>query len=267
MTQDIATCQEPEFGPVAVVTGASAGLGRSLSIELARQGCRVVGMARRFDVLEEIGRLCPPGRFRSVRVDVADPLAVSVAFDQIERTLGAVEILIANAAIYPRQDLLTQHDAPVFEVLATNLGGQLSCAVAALKHMVPAGAGRILIVGSFAGAGPIPGSLGYSVSKGGGRVLAQALAVETAGRMPGIVISEWIPPILATQIGLPDGADPDIAAKWCARLALDRDPALHGKTFLGPIEHRAPQSILRKMRGLLTLRRPAPLRRLDGPEP
>lgn len=254
-------------GPVAVVSGASTGVGQFLSAALARRGCRVAGLARSRPELEQTAALCAPGRFLPVVADVSDQKAVNRAFARIADELGPVAILVAGAAIYPRQDLLTQPDAPVLEVLAVNLGGQVACAMAALAQMVPRGNGRIVLVGSFAGDAPLPGSLGYSVSKAGGRALARALAAETAARLPGIVVSEWMPPILATRMGRPGGADPAVAAEWCAELAMDHDPALHGAVFVGPVEHRAPLRLRRRLRHLLTFSRPAPLRRLDGAAP
>lgn len=257
----------PGAGPVAVVTGASAGLGRAVSVELARRGCRVVGLARRADALAATAALCPGGRFLGIATDVADPRAVRRAFARTAAEVGSVGILVANAAVYPRHDLLTDPRAPVLGVLATNLGGQLNCALEALAQMVPLGRGRILLIGSFAGDAPVPGSLGYSVSKGAGRVLTQALAAETGGRLPGIVVSEWMPPILATGIGRHDGMDPARAAIWCARLAMNRDPALHGAVFVGAVEQRPPRALRQRFRDMLALHRRPPLHRLDGEEP
>lgn len=261
------TDAETGFCPVVVVTGASAGLGQFLSVALARRGCRVAGVARSRTELEQTAALCPPEHFLPVVADVSDQQAVNRAFQRIAGELGPVGILIAGAAIYPRHDVVTQPDAPVQQVLAVNLVGQVNCAMAALAQMVPEGKGRIVMVGSFAGDAPLPGSLGYSVSKAGGRALARALVVETSARLPEIVISEWLPPILATRMGHADGVPPAIAAEWCAELAMDCDPALHGMVFAGPVEHRPPLGWRQRLRNLLTLRRPKPLRRLDGGRP
>lgn len=245
---------------VAVVTGASAGLGRALSAALARRGVVVAGIARRPPQLEETGRLCPPGCFVGVAGDVSDPGAMRAAFDRIEREVGEIAILVNNAAVYPRGDLLAGGVEAAIAAVDVNLKGAMICSDAALRHMLLRGRGRILNVGSFAGEAPLPGSLGYSVSKAGMRAFSLALAAETGDRLPGIVVSEWMPGELATGIGRRDGLDPAVAAEWGAALALDASPSLHGVTFVEDTERLRPRSPRQRMIDLLRGRRPAPRR-------
>lgn len=125
-------CGDAESGraPVVVVSGATAGLGQFVPAALARRGCRVARLARSRTELVQ-----------SAVADVSDQKAVTRAFQRISVGLGPVRILIAGAAIYPRHEVLTQPDAPVQEVPAVNLGGQVNCDMAALAQMVPMGKG------------------------------------------------------------------------------------------------------------------------------
>lgn len=219
-------------GHLAVVTGASGGLGRALSVAFTRRGVRVVGLARRAHALDETRSLCPEGTFSSFVADVADPVRVREVFSEVEARIGPVTILVNNAAIYPRVDFLSAPAEEVLEQLSVNLGGYVNCASAALAYMAARGRGRIVNVSSFAGEGPIPGSLGYSVSKGGDRILTRALAVETRDRLPGLIVTEWMPGILATKMGDAAGIDPAVAAEWGVSLALAEARNLHGATFV-----------------------------------
>ena len=122
--------------------------------------------------------------------------------------------------------------ARILEQIEINLNGYINCAMAALQVMGERGEGRIINVSSFPDDTPIPGGLGHSVSAAAGRAFAAALAAETAERLPGIVVSEWIPGIPGRSMGRADGISPDIAAQWGVSLALATAPGLHGVTFL-----------------------------------
>lgn len=248
-------CGGAESGraPVVVVSGATAGLGQFVPAALARRGCRVARLARSRTELVQ-----------SAVADVSDQKAVTRAFQRISVGLGPVRILIAGAAIYPRHEVLTQPDAPVQEVPAVNLGGQVNCDMAALAQMVPMGKGRIVLVGNSAGDVSLPGSPGYSVYRAGGQALARALVAGTSARLPGLAVSERMSPVLAPRMGRADGVAAEIAAEGCAGLATNCDPALSGMVFPGPVEHRARLGLRQRLRNRLTLRRPKPLCRLDG---
>jgi NADP-dependent 3-hydroxy acid dehydrogenase YdfG len=236
----------------AVITGAGSGLGRALAVELARK-MPVVGFGRRMETLQKTAALVD--NFTPMQVDVADPQAVSDAFAQI----GPVSVLLNNAAVYPRRDFLDETGDSFARTLQINLGGMVNCCHAALKTMVETGEGRILNVASFADIAPLPASSAYSVSKGAGRILTRALVADLGDRFPDIVITDWLPGMLATGMGIPDGLKPQTAAKWGAKLALWHDPALNGVTFEMDHELLPPQSLKRRLKNKLLLRRsPAP---------
>lgn len=232
---------------LALVTGAGAGLGRALALELTRRGVTVAGFGRRADTLAETARLAGP-RFHPRTVDVADPRAVAQAVDDLSRDLGFVGVLINNAAVYPRQDFLDAPPEAFMAAVSINLGGMVNCSHAVLRHMAPRGVGRILNVSTFADLGPIAASSAYSVSKGAAKVFTRALVADICDRFPDIVINDWVPGALATDMGIPDGLDPALAARWGAALALWHDRSLTGTLWAGDTEHLPPRSLKRRLK-------------------
>lgn len=249
---------------VAVVTGAGSGLGRALSVELTRRNVRVVGFGRRESALDETQQLCGRELFTAMVVDVADARAVEAAFDEIRQEIGDVTILINNAAVYPHVDFL--HDTPehFMQTVQINLGGMVACAHAALKAMAETGVGRIIEVGSYADLSPLPCSGAYSVSKGASRIFTRALIADLSDRFPDIVISTWMPGVLATDMGVPDGLDPAQAAKWGASLALWHERSLNGTIFEGDKEILPGRSLKGRIKNLLLLKKSAQPRHISA---
>ncbi|WP_417740814.1 SDR family oxidoreductase [Salipiger sp.] len=248
----------PQDGP-AVVTGAGSGLGRALSVELARQGFTVIGTGRRPEALAETAAQAGPS-FHPLTLDVSDPKAVRAAFAGIETTHGPVALLINNAADYPRRDILEESAESFLDTIAINLGGVVACTHAALAQMCETGRGRILNVATFADLSPLPASSAYSVSKGAARIFTRALIADIADRFPGIVIGDWMPGMLQTPMGAPDGLAPEDSAKWGVELALRCDPALTGAVFEQDTEVLPPRGLRGKLKDLLLLRRRRPRR-------
>jgi NAD(P)-dependent dehydrogenase (short-subunit alcohol dehydrogenase family) len=232
---------------LALVTGAGSGLGRALALELTRRGVAVVGFGRRADMLAETARLAGP-RFHPRTVDVADPRAVAQAVDAVTHELGFVAVLVNNAAVYPRQDFLDEPPEAFMAAVAINLGGMVNCSHAVLRHMAPRGHGRILNVSTFADLGPIAASSAYSVSKGAAKVFTRSLIADMCDRFPDIVINDWVPDALATDMGIADGLDPAVAARWGAALALWHDRSLTGTLWAGDTEHLPPRSLKRRLK-------------------
>lgn len=249
-------------GDVAVVTGAGAGLGQALAIELAERGVRVVGLGRRQAALEETTSRAAEGLFIPRVVDVGDAAAVQNTFAEIAQTIGDVTILINNAAVYPRRDFMDETPESFMKTVAVNLGGVVACTHAALTGMTRSGVGRIVNVGSFADLAPQPASSAYSVSKGAARILMKALAADLSDRFPDIVMTTWMPGILATEMGRPDGLDPREAARWGVELALWRDRSLNGALFERDREILEPRSLKRRIRDRILMRQQAAPRQL-----
>lgn len=249
------TVLTPSDGSV-IVTGAGSGLGRAMACALAKRGFAVTGTGRRADALQETRALCPEGRFAPLPLDVSDAGAVSAAF----AGLGPIALLVNNAAVYPQADFLAMEPADFMAVVQTNLGGMVNCSHAALQDMCDRGRGRILNVATFADLRPLPAASAYSVSKGAARILTRALIADICDRFPGIVIGDWMPGMLATGMGIPDGLAPETAAEWGVRLALQCDPALTGAVFEMDREIMPSRGLKGRIKDMILLRRHAPRR-------
>lgn len=243
-------------GGLIVVTGAGTGLGRALSIELCNRGRRVAGLARSKADIDETARLCQQDHFIPCVADVAEPLAIRTLFRELSATRAPVTILINNAAIYHRCDFLSSDPRETMESLDINLGGIVNCTLAALESMSESGIGRIINVASFADLWPLAGSLPYSVSKGAARVFTRALVAEIGHRLPDIVVNDWVPGMLATRMGVSDGLEPAVAARWGATLALMHDRTLNGATFDRNLQILPQRSLKRRLLDLALFRPP-----------
>lgn len=238
---------------LVVVTGAGQGLGRALSVELAARGATVAGLSRNPAHLQATAALAGSS-FHAIATDLADPAQVRQAFGRVD-DLGPLAVLVNNAAVYPRRDILDETAETFAATMAANLGGTLACTLAALERFLPSGRGRILNVATFADVAPIPASAAYAVSKGAARILTRALVADLADRFPGIVISDWMPGMLATGMGIENGLDPAIAARWGATLALMDDRTLTGTTWEMNRELPPPRSLKRRILDRLTGRK------------
>ena len=249
---------------LAVITGASGGLGRSLAIEMVRRGVRVVGLGRRSDALDETAAAAGAG-FTPVVADVGDADAVARAFEASDK-IGMVNTLVNNAAVYPRRDILDETPASFAQTMAANLGGTVNCSHEALARMVPQGAGRIMNVSTFADVAPLPASAAYSTSKGAQRIFTRCLVADLGDRFPGIVINDWMPGMLSTTMGVPHGTSADTAAKWGATMALWQDVSINGTVWEEDREIPLQRGLKDRLKDKLLLRKQV-IRRLDPGAP
>lgn len=245
----------PEQGTV-IVTGAGSGLGRALALQLAQDGYAVAGFGRRSSALDETQVQCK-GRFQGYPLNVADAAAVAKTIDTIAET-GPISVLINNAAVYPHRDFLDETPESFSATIQTNLGGVVNCTHAALRHMVRTGTGRILNVATFADINPLPTAAAYSVSKGAARILTRAMIADLGDRFPGICIGDWMPGMLQTDMGIPDGLPPETAALWGAKLATYCDPSLNGAVFEMGTEVLAPRGLKGKVKDMILMQRRKP---------
>lgn len=244
---------------LAVVTGAGSGLGQALAVELTKRGVKTIGLGRRDSVLQDT-QAKAGALFVPMSVDVAEADQVAQAFDVIRKDYGAPTILINNAGVYPKRDTLAEASTDFMHTVAINLGGTVHCTAQALQGMAQAGSGSIINISSFADIAPLPASAAYSVSKGAGRIYSKALYADLADRLPNIVITTWMPGMLATDMGIPDGLPPEQAAKWGASLALWKDPAINGATFEMNREILPPRGLKGKIKDLILFRKPSKAR-------
>jgi 3-oxoacyl-[acyl-carrier protein] reductase len=172
-------------GRVALVTGGSRGIGRSIAVRLASEGARVfVNYTRGLEAAEETVRLCNAVgvQAEALGFDVADSAAVDQAIDQIKAKAGKLDILVNNAGIAHDGLLLRMKDEEWQRVIATNLSGAFYCARAASKLMIKGRYGRIIAISSVVGEMGNAGQVPYVSSKAGLIGMTKAMARELASR-------------------------------------------------------------------------------------
>ncbi len=189
---------------VALVTGASQGIGRATALALARAGARVVAAARNAEKLAEVTAAITSaqGEALAVPMDVADAEQIKAGFRQAAEKFGKLDILVNNAAI-TRDGLAVRMKADDWDaVLRTNLTGAHLCAQQALALMMRARYGRIINVSSVVAETGNPGQANYVAAKAGLIGLTRALAVEVASRnitvnavAPGFIVSPMTDPL------------------------------------------------------------------------
>lgn len=187
-------------GKVAVVTGASRGIGREIALRLAREGADVAVTAttldsarKTADEIEQIGR-----RALALAVDVADAAAVEALFASVVAAFGKVDILVNNAGITRDGLLLRMKDADWDAVLDVNLKGAFNCTREAAKLMAKARSGRIVNIGSVVGEMGNAGQVNYCASKAGMIGMTKAAARELAKR--GITVNAVTPGFIETDM-------------------------------------------------------------------
>lgn len=240
---------------VAIVSGAGSGLGRALCRQLAARGDMVVGIGRREQALHETGEGLPEGRYRAVAGDVADPAAMAAIVERVVAEHGRVDALVANAAVYPRRSIEASDPLDWMGVLHINVGGVFNLARAVLPAMKSAAHGRIVVVGSFAHVAPIADSSAYSASKAATSALTRSIAAEVGPDYPDILVNEWVPGSLRTEMGVPDGIPPEVAARWGLDLIDASAGGATGRVYNGRDLVEPPQSLKRRVLNRLRLRR------------
>jgi NAD(P)-dependent dehydrogenase (short-subunit alcohol dehydrogenase family) len=195
-------------GQTVAITGGGAGLGRALALGFARDGAKVVILGRTAKTLDEVAALAPAGRIKPVLGDVGQARDVKRMVDEAHAFGGKLDVLINNAAIYPRQAFLDMTPESFDEVMRINVGGTAYGCRYALPGMLQRGYGRILNVGSFAYLGALPTASAYAVSKGGVRPLTKGIACEIdRARYPNVLVNEFIPGEVKTSMST-NGREP-----------------------------------------------------------
>lgn len=233
-------------GRVALVTGASRGIGRAIATQLAKQGAHVVAAARGENaraVADEIGSA--GGRAEAIALDVTTAGAPEQAVADVIERHGRIDVLVNNAGIARDQLMLRMKREDWDAVLATNLTAAFALTQAALKPMIRQRRGRIVCISSVVGQSGNPGQANYAASKAGLIGFAKAVALEVASRgitvnvvAPGLIETdmtrtitdsareEWASKIPLRRLGTPD----DIAAAVCF-LASDEASYITGQVL------------------------------------
>lgn len=189
-------------GKVALVTGASRGIGRAIAIELARCGAAVaVNAVSQLEsarqVAEEISSL--GSKALVVPADVSRQEECEDMVQRVLNELGALDILVKNAGVVKDSLVATMKEEDWDRVITVNLKGAFNCSKAALRPMLKSKWGRIVFIGSVAGISGNRGQANYAASKAGLIGLAKSLAKEVASR--GITVNVVAPGLIGAGMG------------------------------------------------------------------
>jgi len=232
-------------GKVALVTGASAGLGAAVAQLFAERGATVFGIARDAERMATVFENVPGGRFASV--DVTSSAACGDAVARCVDTFGRLDVLVNVAGYHQMRHTATMTDEEWERDLAVNLNGPFYLCRAALPHLLESG-GNIVNVSSIAGVEGEVYSAGYCSAKHGLVGLTRALAVEFTKEKLRVncVCPGGMPTAQTTECSAPDNADWDLimriasprgfmdtvdVAKTIAFLASDDAAAVHGAIY------------------------------------
>ena len=206
-------------GRIAIVTGASRGIGRAVARELADAGASVVVAAREHHAEEVAAAITASGgTAQAVSADVTDSGSVARMVGTALERSGRVDILVNNAGIVRDQLLLRMKRDDWDAVLATNLTAAFTCTQAVLRPMFKQRFGRIINIGSVVGQMGNPGQANYAASKAGLIGLAKAVAREVASR--GITVNVVVPGLIDTE--MTRAVIPDARGEWVSKIPLGR---------------------------------------------
>ena len=204
---------------VALVTGASRGIGRAIAEKLAVQGATVVAAARGDNARDTVAAITAAGgKAEMVGVDVTDSAALEQLPGSIVERHGRLDIVVSNAGIARDQLLMRMKRDDWDAVIATNLTASFTLAQAAMRPMLKQRSGRIISISSVVGQMGNAGQTNYAASKAGLIGFAKALAREVASR--GITVNVIAPGMIETDMtrAISEKAQVD----WAAQIPLGR---------------------------------------------
>jgi 3-oxoacyl-[acyl-carrier protein] reductase len=185
---------------LALVTGASRGIGRAVALALAYQGATVVGTATTQEGAERITSLLATEGVRGsgLVLNVTEQASVDELMTVVKNQYGAINILINNAAVTQDNLFLRMKDDEWFKVIDTNLNAIYRLSKACMRDMLKARGGRIITVGSVVGSTGNPGQVNYAASKAGVVGFSKALALEVGSRS--ITVNTVAPGFISTDM-------------------------------------------------------------------
>lgn len=242
------TPERPLQGKVALVTGASGGIGRSIALKLASQGARLAvhynsDRARAEEVAEEIRNA--GSEAMPLAADVTDSAQVQDMFSKLENDWGGVDILVNNAGINKDSLLIRMSESDWDDVVEVNLKGAFLCCRAAAKTMLRKRWGRIIIISSIVGLVGNVGQANYAASKAGLVGLTKSLAREIASRnitvnslTPGFIetgmartMTKEMMELVTSRIAMGHFGSPEDVAGLVAFLAGEEASYITGQAF------------------------------------
>ncbi|EFU68435.1 3-oxoacyl-ACP reductase FabG [Aggregatibacter segnis] len=231
-------------GKIALVTGATRGIGRAVAEELVSKGAFVIGTATSEKGAESISAYLGE-KGKGLVLNVADQASIDAVLEQIKQEFGDIDILVNNAGITRDNLLMRMKDEEWFDILQTNLSSVYHLSKAMLRTMMKKRFGRIINIGSVVGSMGNAGQTNYCAAKAGLIGFSKALAKEVASRgitvnvvAPGFiatdmtdVLSEELKNNLLTQIPAGRLGEPKDIAKAVAFLASEDAAYINGTTL------------------------------------
>jgi 3-oxoacyl-[acyl-carrier protein] reductase len=235
-------------GKVALVTGASRGIGRAIALELARQGAKVAvnyagSEAKANEVVEEIKNM--GGEAFAIQADVSNAEAVDQMVKAVLERFERIDILVNNAGITRDNLLMRMKEEEWDDVININLKGVFNCTKAVTRPMMKQRYGRIVNIASIVGVSGNPGQANYVAAKAGVIGLTKTAARELASRnitvnavAPGFIttdmtdrLSEELKAEMLKQIPLARFGEPEDVAKVVSFLVSDAASYMTGQTL------------------------------------
>lgn len=189
-------------GRVALVTGASSGIGRRIALLLAESGAKVVAGARRVELLDALATESE-GAIVPVAMDVSDEASIAHAYDRGADAFGPIDTVIANAGVAHGISALNMGAEQLDQTLDVNLRGVFLTAREGARRMIAAGTpetgrGRVTLIASITASFVAPGTAAYAATKAGVVQMGRVFAREWAGK--GINVNTLSPGYVATDI-------------------------------------------------------------------
>lgn len=208
-------------GKVAIVTGASRGIGREIALELARQGANVVvnyagNEAKANEVVDEINKLGKEAF--AIQCDVSNADSVSEMVSAALEKFGQIDILVNNAGITKDNLLMRMKEQEWDDVININLKGVFLCTKAVTRQMMKQRSGRIINISSIVGVSGNPGQANYVAAKAGVIGLTKTTAKELASR--GITVNAVAPGFITTD--MTDQLPEEVKAEMLKQIPLAR---------------------------------------------
>jgi L-rhamnose 1-dehydrogenase len=203
---------------VAIVTGATRGIGRAIAVRFAQEGANVAVVGRDEDMGHETVRLIEEAGAQSlfVRADVSDSAQVGAMVHTVLQRWGRIDILVNNAAICPFSDFLEMPESLWDQVLDVNLKGCFLCCQAVARVMVEQGIkGRIVAVSSISAEFGGSEQAHYCASKAGINLLVKSMAISLGPH--GITCNAVLPGTVETDINREVLSDPEVRDYWLQR--------------------------------------------------
>lgn len=233
---------------IALVTGASRGLGRAIALELAAQGAQVtVNYMKSADKAEAVVKeiISRGGSAAAAQADITSLPEVEKMVDGLYEQFGRIDILVNNAGVTKDELLLSMTPEDWDLVIKTNLGGLFNCTKAVAKYMMVQKSGRIINISSVAGERGGRGQSNYAASKGGINAFTRSVAMELAPKKitvnavaPGVVETEMsstvirrAKDIILDAVALKRLGQPEEIAKVVAFLASDDASYITGEVI------------------------------------